>query len=209
METGTGGALTVADKDCCTMAEISVWIPWITEAKNSGNITAQEVEPYVWRAITEVVMVDEKVGNDKVKDTQGGNELSKLFLVCRVEQRKEETKEWSKNSPYKWQTNKSSICMSQLKRIWRQTCIKQMAKSGKSNSKQTRRATLGGNETNVHAQGDHLLANRKSPSQRWILIISFFLQYVCKPEILGSNALFYVCSEKDLELLKYPALHFG
>ena len=64
---------------------------------------------------------------------------------------------------------------------------------------------LWGNETNVHAQGDHLLANRKSPSQRWILIISFFLQYVCKPEILGSNALFYVCSEKDLELLKYPA----
>ena len=56
--------------------------------------------------------------------------------------------------------------MSQLKRIWRQTCIKQMAKSGKSNSKQTRRATLGGDETNVHAQGDHLLANRKSPSQQ-------------------------------------------
>ena len=191
------------------MVEISVWIPWITEAKNSGNITAQEVEPDVWRAITEVVTVDKKVGNDKVKDTWGGNELSKLFLVCQVGQRKEETKEWSKNSPYKWQTNKSLICMSQLKRIWRQRCIKQMAKSGKSNSKQTRRATLGGNETNVHAQGDHLLANRKSPSQRWILIISFFLQYVCKPEILGSNALFYVCSEKDLELLKYPALHFG
>ena len=38
-------------------------------------------------------MVDEKVGNDNVKDTQGANELSKLFLVCRVEQRKEETKE--------------------------------------------------------------------------------------------------------------------
>ena len=94
------------------MAEISVWIPWITEAKNSGNITAQEVEPYVWRAITEVVMVDKKVGNDKVKDTQGGNELSKLFLVCRVEQRKEETKEWSKNSPYKWQIDKPSIGMS-------------------------------------------------------------------------------------------------
>ena len=195
METGTGGALTVADKDCCTMAEISVWIPWITEAKNSGNITAQEVEPYVWRAITEVVMVDKKVGNDKVKDTQGGNELSKLFLVCRVEQRKEETKEWSKNSPYKWQTNKSLICMSQLKRIWRQTCIKQMAKSGKSNSKQTRRATLGGDETNVHAQGDHLLTNRKSPSQQWLLIISFFVQCVCKPEILESNTLFYFCSE--------------
>ena len=112
METGTGGAPTAADKDCCTMAEISVWIPWITEAKNSGNITAQEVEPDVWRAITEVVTVDEKVGNDKVKDTQGGNELSKLFLVCRVEQRKEETKEWSKNSPYKWQIDKPSICMS-------------------------------------------------------------------------------------------------
>ena len=195
METGTGGALTVADKDCCIMAEISVWIPWITEAKNSGNITAQEVEPDVWRAITEVVTVDEKVGNGKVKDTQGGNELSKLFLVCRVEQHKEETKEWSKNSLYKWQTNKSSICMSQLKRIWRQTCIKQMAKSGKSNSKQTRRATLGGNETNVHAQGDHLLANRKSPSQQWLLIISFFVQCVCKPEILESNTLLYFCSE--------------
>ena len=207
METGTGGAPTAADKDCCTMVEISVWIPWIAEAKNSGNITAQEVEPDVWRAITEVVTVDKKV--DKVKDTWGGNELSKLLQMCQVGQRKEETKEWSKNSPYKWQTNKSLICMSQLKRIWRQRCIKQMAKSGKSNSKQTRRATLGGNETNVHAQGDHLLANRKSPSQRWILIISFFLQYVCKPEILGSNALFYVCSEKDLELLKYPALHFG
>ena len=40
-----------------------------------------------------MVTVDEKVGNDNVKDTQGGNELSKLFLVCRVEQRKEETKE--------------------------------------------------------------------------------------------------------------------
>ena len=40
-----------------------------------------------------MVTVDKKVGNDKVKDTQGGNELSKLFLVCRVEQRKEETKE--------------------------------------------------------------------------------------------------------------------
>ena len=195
METGTGGAPTAADKDCCTMVEISVWIPWITEAKNSGNITAQEVEPDVWRAITEVVTVDEKVGNDKVKDTQGGNELSKLFLVCRVEQHKEETKEWSKNSPYKWQTNKSSICMSQLKRIWRQTCIKQMAKSGKSNSKQTRRATLGGNETNVRAQGDHLLTNRKSPSQQWLLIISFFVQCVCKPEILESNTLLYFCSE--------------
>ena len=112
METGTGGAPTAADKDCCTMAEISVWIPWITEAKNSGNITAQEVEPDVWRAITEVVTVDKKVGNDKVKDTWGGNELSKLFLVCQVGQRKEETKEWSKNSPYKWQTDKPSICMS-------------------------------------------------------------------------------------------------
>lgn len=87
------------------MAEISVWIPWITEAKNSGNITAQEVEPDVWRAITEVVTVDEKVGNDEVKDTRGGNELSKLFLVCRVEQRKEETKEWSKNIPYKYSKN--------------------------------------------------------------------------------------------------------
>ena len=94
------------------MAEISVWIAWITEAKNSSNITAQEVEPDVWRAITEVVTIDEKVANDEVKDTQGGNELSKLFLVCQVEQRKEETKEWSKNSPYKWQIDKPSICMS-------------------------------------------------------------------------------------------------
>ena len=33
METGTGGAPTAADKDCCTMAEISVWIAWITKAK--------------------------------------------------------------------------------------------------------------------------------------------------------------------------------
>ena len=74
------------------MAEISVWIPWITEAKSSGNITAQEVEPDVWRAITEVVTIDEKVGSDKVEDTRGGNELSKLFLVCLVEQRKEKNK---------------------------------------------------------------------------------------------------------------------
>ena len=67
METGTGGAPTVAGKDCCTMAEISVYIAWITEAKNSGNITAQEVEPDVWRAITEVVTVDEKVAMMKLK----------------------------------------------------------------------------------------------------------------------------------------------
>jgi len=40
-----------------------------------------------------VVTVEEKVGNDEVEDTQGGNELSKLFLVCQVGQRKEETKE--------------------------------------------------------------------------------------------------------------------
>ena len=40
-----------------------------------------------------MVTIDEKVANDEVKDTQGGNELSKLFLVCQVEQRKEETKE--------------------------------------------------------------------------------------------------------------------
>ena len=112
METGTWGAPTAADKDCSTMAEISVWIAWITEAKNSSNITAQEVEPDVWRAITEVVTIDEKVANDEVKDTRGGNELSKLFLVCQVEQRKEERKEWSKNSPYKWQIDKPSICMS-------------------------------------------------------------------------------------------------
>ena len=59
-----------------------------------------------------MVTLDEKVGNDEVKDTRGGNELSKLFLVCLVEQRKEKTKERSKNSPYTWQTDKSLICMS-------------------------------------------------------------------------------------------------
>ena len=75
-------------------------------------MTEQVVEPDVWRVITEVVTVDEKVGNGKVKDTRGGIELSKLFLVCQVGQRKEKTKEWGKNSPYKWQRNKSSICMS-------------------------------------------------------------------------------------------------
>ena len=55
-----------------------------------------------------MVTIDKKVGSDEVEDTRGGNELSKLFLVCLVEQRKEKTKERSKNSPYKWQTNKLS-----------------------------------------------------------------------------------------------------
>ena len=39
-----------------------------------------------------MVTVDERVGNDKVEDTQGGNELSKLFLVCPVKQCKEKNK---------------------------------------------------------------------------------------------------------------------
>ena len=55
-----------------------------------------------------MVTVVEKVGNDKVEDTRGGDVLSKLFLVCLVEQRKEKTKERSKNNPYTWQTNKLS-----------------------------------------------------------------------------------------------------
>ena len=36
-----------------------------------------------------MVTVDEKAGNDEVEDTRGGNELSKLFLVCQVGQRKQ------------------------------------------------------------------------------------------------------------------------
>ena len=97
------------------MAEISVYIAWITEAKNSANITAQEVEPDVWRAITEVVTIDEKVGNDEVKDTRGGSELSKLFLVCLVEQRKEKTKEAKTALTNGKQTNHWFVC-----RNWRE-----------------------------------------------------------------------------------------
>ena len=41
---------------------------------------------------------------------------------------------------------------------------KQKGKEQQSYSKQTKRANLCGNETNAYAQGDHLLANRKSPS---------------------------------------------
>ena len=36
----TEGALTTAANDCCTMAEMGVWMAWITEVKNSGEMEA-------------------------------------------------------------------------------------------------------------------------------------------------------------------------
>ena len=58
------------------MAEISVWMAWITEAKNSSNIKA-EGEVSDTRASAEAT-VGEEVEHDE--DTTG-NELSNLTLI--------------------------------------------------------------------------------------------------------------------------------
>ena len=78
---------TVADSDCWTIAEIGVWMAWITEARNSGDMELQEREPDAWAVVEETglnIASDEMADIEADEDTTGNN-VSKLFLVCRVQ----------------------------------------------------------------------------------------------------------------------------
>ena len=58
-----------------------------------------------------MVTVDEKVSNDEAEGTQGGNELSKLFLVCQAKQHKEKQKNEAKTVLTNGrQTNRRFLC---------------------------------------------------------------------------------------------------
>ena len=92
----TEWALTTADNDCCIRAEIGVWMTWITEAKNSGEIKALAGVPDACMDVGTAVVVTEMV-DAGAKET-GGTELSKLFLVRQGGMAAEETaKEWQKH----------------------------------------------------------------------------------------------------------------
>ena len=93
----TEGAPTVptaADDDCCTMAEICVWMAWTTEAKNSGEIETEAEVPGT-RAGAEAT-VDKDVTAEAEHDATG-NVLSKLFLVRRGGMANDEGKQTRKD----------------------------------------------------------------------------------------------------------------
>ena len=79
---GAEEAPAAADNDSCTIAEIGVWMAWITEARNSGEMGAQTGVPVTWTPGEEEIAVTETVDVEQEEDT-AGKELSKLFLVRR------------------------------------------------------------------------------------------------------------------------------
>ena len=75
-------APTTADNDCCTIAEIGVWMAWITWARNSGD---KEALVGGRDACTDVrtALVETETADGGAEETAGGTALSKLFLVRR------------------------------------------------------------------------------------------------------------------------------
>ena len=71
---------TAADSDCWMIAEIGVWMAWITEARNSGDMEAQEGEPNAWAVVEETVASDEMADIEADEDATG-SDVSELFLV--------------------------------------------------------------------------------------------------------------------------------
>ena len=69
--TETEGAPTAAVNNCCTMAEIGVWMAWITEAKNSGEIEAEAEVPDTRAGAEATVGEDVTIEVEHEEDTTG------------------------------------------------------------------------------------------------------------------------------------------
>lgn len=74
------GVPTAAVNKCFTIAEIGVWIAWITEARFSCDVDTLEEVADTLTTVEETLVMKEPVDVEAEEET-AGNELSRLFLV--------------------------------------------------------------------------------------------------------------------------------
>ena len=107
----TEWAPTTAANDCCTIAEIGVWMAWITEAKNSGEMEALAEVPDACMDVRTAIDVTKTVdaGAEETGALQTISRMSRRHDGWRDSKREKETQsDTTRALLNRQQTNKSA-----------------------------------------------------------------------------------------------------